>query len=113
MTISEMKDAIGALPRRKDGQVMAIPRELRGEISQLAKVEGKEVVGERLGISPFTIYCWGRKRKRAVPRRFHPVEVVPEVRGPSFVVEGPGGLRFVGMKLSEVAQLVREVSHEF
>jgi len=115
MTLTEIKDAIGTLPRRTDGRLKSIPEELRREILFHAKSDGKESVGQAVGLGSTSMYGWeGKKHKRSAKRqRFRHLKIVPEVEKSSFVVEGPMGLRFVGLSLSEAAKLVREVSHEF
>jgi hypothetical protein len=117
MTLTEIREAIDALPRRGNGKIRGIPQELRREILTQAEINGNGNVGESLGIATSTIYNWARKPKRAVRRRkFRRIAVVPEVREAretSFSVEGPNGLRFIGLTLLDAANLIREVSREF
>lgn len=115
MTLTEIREAIGALPRVADGRLKRVPEDLRREILFHASKEGKESVGQAIGLASTSIYGWeGKKYKQTVKRqRFRQLKIVPGVVKSSFVVEGPMGLRFTGLSLSEAAKLVREVSREF
>ena len=80
MTLTEIKDAIGALPRRADGKVKTVPVDLRGEIVVQTKSCGDEVVSRELGIHPVTIYDWRRRKKTPkTAQKFQRVEVLPEL----------------------------------
>jgi len=115
MTLAEIKDAIRVLPRRADGKLITIPMDLRREIVSQAKVSGDKRIGDEIGIHPVTIYGWRRRQRVRVKRpRFQRVAIAaPEVSEPRLVVEGPRGLKFLGLTISDAAKLVREVAHEF
>jgi len=85
------------------------------EIVSQAKVSGDKRIGDEIGIHPVTIYGWRRRQRVRVKRpRFQRVAIAaPEVSEPRLVVEGPRGLKFLGLTISDAAKLVREVAHEF
>ena len=123
MNIEEIRQAVEALPRRSNGKINAIPKMLRGEILKQSKFSegGMETVGRTVGVSPMTIYGWKTaknkklRQKNKQGREFHRVVIAEEKEKPrpSFVLEGPGGLRILGLGLSEIAFLLKGVSHEF
>ncbi len=73
----------------------------------------QEEAAKELGLSPWTLSRWSRQRKPAqqegrssVP--FHSVTVKREDASASaLVVHGPGGVRVEGLKLEQVAELLR------
>ena len=122
MNTEEIRKAVEALPRRANGKIMAVPETLRVEILTQAKESegGMEAVAHAIGISPITICGWRtekhRKDRQKIKRgrKFHRVVIAEEREKlkPTFVVEGPGGLRILGLGLSEVAFLLKGMSHE-
>jgi len=115
MTMTEIKSAMSLLPHKANGHVKRFPLLLREGILGLVKEQGRKRVRSELGIAASTMFAWeyrGRRRKRS---RFQRVSVVPEVQVESsrFVVEGPCGVRICGLSMVGLAQLIREVGHEF
>jgi transposase-like protein len=114
MTNEEIKLVLEGLPRSRGGRIQRIPSALREAILREARRDGDAKVGAALGISPTTIYGWRKVKTLAgKPKKFREITISEKLVEPSFSIEGPRGLRFVGLTVSDAAALLREVSREF
>lgn len=111
MTIEEIREAIGVLPRRKNGKIAGVPQALRREILSLARKEKSEDVARAVGISPTTLHQWkwplGRKVREK--KRFREILFSQKEEESVLTVEGPAGLRISGT-VSDIALLLQKVS---
>ncbi len=113
MEINEIREALAALPRACNGKLLRIPDELRGEIILGVKEfeGGPGEFARAIGISSATIQGWEKPRPTKIEKReaFRRVEIKTESEPGRFTVDGPRGLKVVGLKLSDVAALFCEV----
>lgn len=118
MEISKIRESISVLPRASNGKLLRVPNELRGEIIRASNgFDGRrEDFAKEVGLSYATMVGWeeGPVKKEAKPERsFRRVEIKTESSEKGFTVEGPNGLRVLGLSFKQIAILFKEVRGEF
>jgi transposase-like protein len=114
MEINEIREAVQALPRARNGRLGRVPTELRAEIIRESKqcAGSLEEFAQGVGISYATLMGWERRQAERLAKgkaTFRRVEVKDKVAEKHFTVEGARGLKVMNLKLSEVVALFREV----
>lgn len=113
--LEELRALVAAARHTKYGPY---PAELRRKLTAYAAQQTKRgasssIIAAELGVSDKTIQHWLRETttSRRPPRVMRAVKVVePKEDDPSFSVEGPQGLRLIGLSLDDVAALWRKLS---
>lgn len=115
MEINEIREAVKALPRASNGKLLRVPNELCAEIIR----EGNQFKGglkefsHTVGISYTTVMGWSKRQTKKLMKGkaiFRRVEVKAEADEKRFTVEGPSGLKVMGLKINEIAVLFKEVA---
>jgi len=116
--------------RREQGTRRQFDESFRAEVVgyvRARQAEGgtQEEAAREVGLSAWTLSRWGRREQSGPVRRgrpprqrlegrsggFHAVEVKSEERSPgALVLHGPGGVRVEGLRVQQVAQLLKELS---
>jgi hypothetical protein len=113
MDIAEIREAVGALPRFRNGKIRRVPDLLRSAIlEQASQCEGtRSDFAKLVGLSASVVDSWV-KRKLPKPGKLRRVRIVEDGVVPTssgWTLDGPRGLRVSGMTIAHLAELFRQL----
>jgi DNA-binding Xre family transcriptional regulator len=120
--ISEIAEALTAVPRSEGGRIYSIPSDIRSKIVRITmrKRLRPAELARRLGISATSIRGWtknsgtkkGKRVKASKLARFRSISVTSDLptkgamSGGSVVLELPGGAKVHGLRLEHLRELM-------
>lgn len=104
--IAESRDAMGRARINAELRAAVVEYTLERRKSGLGLTD----VAKELGVPKSSLSGWCRLQKKTASKRKRMVRVKVADRRGGISVHGPGGLRIEGLRLSELAELIRHLS---